>query len=227
MRTQDPANIRADFDKSLTDVENAFTASEASLPDDRTKKLIAEYLFVAAATLFEGFVSDLFVAYINRNSEKFRAYLIGKINIDTKDEYAKRSMDYIEKTMPHPTVERIREILDPSGYNVTFKTTDEMKESAGKWLANIDKTKFTSVSTQQCAIIDLVKAVRNFLAHRSQSADDTMQTALIATNLPAALRRGNKKVAEVGVYLRATKNNQCRLSHFLVELQGLAVKFCP
>jgi hypothetical protein len=122
MRTQDPTNIRNDFDASITDIATAFQAAEAGVQDEAAKKLIAEYLFVAAATLFEGFVSDLFVAYINRDSTRFREHLLGKMLLKTDDELAKRSVVHVEKTMPHLSVDKIRQILDPTGYNVTFAT---------------------------------------------------------------------------------------------------------
>ena len=226
MRTQDPANIRTDFDASLADVETAFNASEASVPNDAAKKLIAEFSFVAAATLSEGFLSDLFVAYINRNSEKFRAYLLGKMEIETKDDYAKRATQHVDRSMPHLSVEKIKDILDPTGYNVTFPTTDKMKEAAGKWLADADRVRFTSMSAQQCAMIDLIKSLRNFLAHRSQAADITMQGVLVAVDLPPELKRGNNNVADVA-HTCAIQNNQCRLLHCLVRIRDLAIQCCP
>jgi hypothetical protein len=227
MRTQDPANIRADFNAAIDDIEMAFNAAEANLQADGPKKLIVEYLFVAAAALFEGYVSDLFIAYINRNSEKFRAYLLGKLKVETSDDFAKRSVQFVETSMPHLSVDRIREVLDPTGYNVAFPTTDKMKEAAGRWLADAERTRFTGTSAQQCAVIDYIKAVRNFLAHRSQTADNNMQAALIAIDLPAELRRSNNNVNDVGAYLRALQNNQRRFGHAILQVRGLAAQFCP
>ena len=195
------ANIRTDFDNSINDINTAYTAAEAGVQGDAPKNLIAEYLFVAAATLFEGYVSDIFVAYINRNSERFRTHLLDKMAIETTDEIAKRSILHVEKSMPHLSVEKIRDILDPTGFNVTFPTTDKMKEAAGKWLVDVDKQKFTTTSAQQCAVIDFIKSVRNYLAHRSQTANNRMQEALAAIDLPAELRRANNNVNDVGSWL--------------------------
>ena len=74
MRTQDPTNIRTDFDAAINDVVTAFEAAEAKIEDDAPRKLLAEYAFVAAAALLEGFISDLFVAYINSDFERFRLH---------------------------------------------------------------------------------------------------------------------------------------------------------
>lgn len=227
MRTQDPANIHTDFDAAMVDVGTAFDAAEANVPDDASKKLLAEYAFVSAAALLEGFISDLFVAYINHDFERFRAHLLNRVTIDASDDYAKRAKDHMVTSMPNLNVEQIRNVLDPSAYNVTFPTTAKMKEAAGKWLAVADKQRFTNATAQQCAFIDFVKAMRNFLAHRSQASDNSMQESLVAPDLPAALKRNQNNVADVGAYLRALKDDQTRFKHFTDAVSNLAQQFCP
>lgn len=227
MRTQDSANIRTDFESAIADVETAVAASEQSVAADAAKKLIAEYAFVSMATLFEGFVSDLFVAYINRNSQRFRDHLLNLVSLEADDAYAKRAVPFVEKSMPHLAVDHIRSILDSRGYNITFPTTVQMKESAGTWLSDADKACFIGTTPQECSIIDLTKAIRNFLAHRSQSADTTMQAALVSAGLPAELRRAINNVADVGVYLRAIQNGDSRLRFLIQQLRAFGARLCP
>jgi hypothetical protein len=227
MRTQDPANIRADFDAAIGDIETAINAAEQAIHVDPARKLIAEYSFVSAATLFEGFISDLFVAYINRDSQRFRDHLLYHLNLQSDDEFAKRALPHVEKTMPHLSVEKIRGILDSNGYNVAFPTTDKMKESAGKWLADADKQRFTALTSEQCAVIALLKAIRNFLAHRSDSADIMMQDSLLSADLPANFKRMVNNVSDVGAYLRANQQGQSRLNLYLTYLKTLSAQLCP
>ena len=227
MRTQDPTNIRTDFDAAINDVVTAFEAAEAKIEDDAPRKLLAEYAFVAAAALLEGFISDLFVAYINSDFERFRSHLLNHISTEASDEYAKRANAHVSMSMPNLNVEQIRHVLDPTAFNVTFSTTDKMKEAAGKWLVDDHKIRFTNTTSQQCAVIDFTKAVRNFLAHRSQASDNSMQAALVALDLPADLKRNQNNVADVGKHLRATQNGQQRFKHFTDALKGLAQQFCP
>ena len=111
MRTQDPASIRPDFESAINDVEAAFVASEGSIPDDPNRKLIAEYLFVAMASLLEGFISDLVIAYINSNAQKFKEFFIKQMEIspkDEKDEQAQRAKKVIEMSMPHLTLKQAK-----------------------------------------------------------------------------------------------------------------------
>jgi hypothetical protein len=227
MRTQDPAVIRSDFLSSLIDIETAFKATQVGVADEQAKKLVAEYLFVATATLFEGYLSDLFVAYINRDSEKLRGFLISKISIDAEDEYARRAVKHVESSIPHLSVDRIKEILDPSGYNITFKTTAKMKEAAGTWLSDADKAHIVGVSAAECAVIDFIKAVRNYLAHRSEAARAKMDEALFATDLPDVFRRNANAVTDVGAYLLSRQSTLLRFEHALNQVRQLGAKFCP
>lgn len=227
MRTQNPANIRADFEAAINEVRSAVTAAEQAIGTDPPRKLVTEYSFVATAALFEGFVSDLVVAYINQNSQTFRNYLLGLISITATDEFAKRARQHVVTGMPHLTVEDIRKILDPSDYNVTFPTTGDMKAAAGRWLSPDDSDHFTATTAQHCAVIDLTKGVRNFLAHRSQAADTAMQAVLQAIDLPPELRRGQNCVQDVGAFLRAQQGGRSRFEHFIDLLSGLAQQFCP
>ncbi len=72
MRTKDPTSIRKDFVGALTDVRNTFNNAQGTSLAANQKKLVAEFCFLSAATLWEGFLGDIFVAYINRKSKKFR-----------------------------------------------------------------------------------------------------------------------------------------------------------
>ena len=68
MRTADPQNIKTDFLSGLQDVEDALDAVIASTVSVKSRNIIAEYSFLGAAILWEGFVSDLFVAFINKKT---------------------------------------------------------------------------------------------------------------------------------------------------------------
>ena len=227
MRTLDPANIRADFDSALADIGTSIATSEERIDTVPPRKLISEYAFVAAASLFEGFVSDLFVAYINRDFERFRTHILGQLKIETDDKYAKRAKQFVDTSMRHLTADQIRDTLDPSQFNVAFPTTGKMKESAGKWLSAADAARFANLTARQCAVIDFTKRVRNYLAHRSQSSENEMQTALVAIDLPAELTRGVSNISDVGAFLRATQGEQSRLLHFLDAQSDLAIQLCP
>ena len=229
MRTANPGNIKSDFLSALQDVSNSLT-SISSTPAGRSKDLLLEYLFLGASILLEGFISDLFVAYINRNPDAFAGYLTQRMSVDTEDDYAKRARKYASIDIAsHLTMEQIRSILDPRDWNIVFINSSDMKKKAGQWLRPPYKAYFNTLPSDTCAAIEATKAVRNFLAHRSRAAEDSMQKALLNARLPAPLRRGANKVHNVGSFLNSVPvaTTQRRSELYLAKIQSVANHLCP
>jgi len=230
MRTIDPQSIKTDYIPALGDVKTTFNAANASAIPANGKKLISEFSFLSAATLLEGFISDLFVAYINRDDSVFVGYLVGKMSIDASDEHSQRAKNFATISIgQHLSSADIRSVLDSRDYNITFANASEMKAGAGKWLADPYKNYFTAITASQSATLAAAKSIRNFLAHRSAASKSEMQTALIAPDLPAPLRRGLHHIRDVGSFLRSRPEPQTpyRLEQYLQDLQQIALTLCP
>lgn len=230
MRTIDPTSIRDDFLAALTDIRDTFAEAENSGMPVKGKKLVAEFSFLSAAILLEGFISDLFVAYINRDNSVFRSHLVGLMKIETADTNAKRALNLASiQIHQHLTAKEIRDVIDSKDWNVSFATIDAMKESAGKWLVNSYKTHFTSLSRAQVACLVATRQMRNFLAHRSKASKAEMQTALAGGDLHTSLRRGQHAIKDVGSFLRSrpTPQQPQRISQYVDALEALAQALCP
>jgi hypothetical protein len=228
MRTLDPKIIREDYLAGVIDVRTTWDAVLATGLSYDGKKLVAEYSFLAAAILLEGYISDLFTAYINQNDARFKTELINKMKIDTSDLHAKAATSFAAILIQgRLTQSEIRKIIDPRDFNITFVTTAEMKAAAGRWLATGYKNRFTSITGPQAAVMECIKAMRNFLAHRSTSARDTMQTALAKSNLPASLKRGGHEIHDVGSYLTAQSGGSTRIAQYLTYLESIGTVLCP
>lgn len=230
MRTADPTNIKTDFLSGLTDVEIVLAnVTGVPLPVS-SKNLIAEYSFLGASVLLEGYVSDLFVAYINKKSGPFVSALTGKMKVESDDSFAKRAISLATVDIAsHLTLDKIRNILDPKGWNVTFATSADMKAKAGTWLDAPYSAYFTGMSARHCALLEATKAIRNYLAHRSSASQATMQAALANADLTAGFMRGANQVHKVGSFLDSTPagSTKTRLQFYLSELKSIAVHLCP
>lgn len=230
MRTRDPSNIKADFLSGLQDVEEAYVSMAGASLSPTNSNLMAEYTFLGASVLLEGFISDLFIAYINRDNSTFVDYLTGHMKIDTDGAYAKRakSIASIDITS-HLSQDSIRSILDPNGYNVSFGSSADLKEKAGIWLAQPYQGYVQAITPVNSAVFEAFKAIRNFLAHRSTSAKKNMQDVLADSNLPQVLRRGQNQVHSVGYYLDSRPNYRDghRLENYLTESRNIADVLCP
>ncbi|WP_124180368.1 hypothetical protein [Pseudomonas aeruginosa] len=232
MRTADPQNIKADFLKGLRDVEDVLNGVSGTNLGVASKNLVVEYAFLGASILLEGFISDLFVAYINKKNEKFVGYLTSRMNISSDDSYARQAINNNHASVDigsHLTVEAIRNILDPKSYNITFPTAGEMKASANKWLSAPYDGQIAGISARHSSMLDAIKSIRNYLAHRSSYSSVTMQASLIGKNLPAQFKRNKKKVEKVGYFLESmgVGYKVRRVDFFISELRDIANQLCP
>jgi hypothetical protein len=102
-----------------------------------------------------------------------------------------------------------------------------MKEAAGTWLAEADRAHIVGIAAAECAVIDFVKAVRNYLAHRSEAVRAKMDEALFATDLPDVFRRNTNFVGDVGAYLLNTQSGKLRFEHIVNQVRQLGARLCP
>lgn len=230
MRTANPQSIKADFLAGLKDIEDAFADVAAKGVSPKTRLHVAEYSFLAASILLEGFVSDLFVVCINKRNGPFVDYLTSRMKIEAVDDHAKRAIPLASVDIEsHLTLEKIRQVLDPNSWNLTFSTAGDLKGKANQWLDDPYKANFNGLSNAHGALLEATKSVRNYLAHRSGASKVTMQAALINARLPAQFRRGTNRVHSVGSFLDSVPagGGQTRLAAYLTELRAIAGQLCP
>ena len=230
VRTIDPANIKSDFLSGIDDVRQTVNASEASNLALARKNFVYEFAFLSVATLLEGFISDLFVAYINRDPSKFKNQLVSQMIIETTDKYSRKATGFAQIAIAkHLSATEIRSVLDEREFNITFATVDAMKEGAGRWFVEPHRGYFTGLTTAHAAQLVAIKEMRDFLAHRSSASKREMQNALANQNLPLALRRGQHNINNVGSFLRARPTPQAnyRIQTYLDSLEALGNTLCP
>ena len=230
MRTANPDNIRNDFIAGLADIKDALIDVTNRGVAAKSRLHVVEYSYLAASILLEGFVSDLFVAYINKKNGPFVNHIVGKMRIEAADEIAKRAAQFATVDITsHLTLDKIRQILDPRDWNVSFTTTGDLKAKANLWLDAPFKNHFANLNAHHGALLEATKATRNYLAHRSGTAQKAMQLALVNPNLTQEFRRGANQVKSVGSFLDSTPpgQQQTRLNYYLSELNAIARQLCP
>jgi len=132
----------------------------------------------------------------------------------------------------------IESLLDGSGFNITFRSVPEWKTAAARDFTRTYSSRVTRIANtpEDACVLELVKAVRNFLAHESAQSRATLN-ACIATRPSSAqspgligasnagLVRGNgKRVLDVGVYLqgRAAQGMPRRVTVLTNRLETIA-----
>ncbi|NKK72494.1 hypothetical protein GFM13_19335 [Rhizobium leguminosarum bv. viciae] len=226
MRKINPVDVRQDFDRSLIDLIAFYTTVKSGLSLDKDQSFLAENTVLTAATLWEGFVNDLFIAYINRDTSQFIVHLDNAFEADRTPKQMQIANRFVTVTYPaHMTVKMITSLLDEVGNNVTFASYGEMKKGAKKYLAGANATRVSGLSNPRGALVNLWIALRNHIAHRSERSFKAMNEALAAGALHGTgLKRGVRDVRYVGAYLKAkpAHNLPPRVEIILNEMRAIA-----
>lgn len=226
MRKMDPTDVKGDFQTSLVTLNSFYTATSAALSLDSQRTFMTENTLMAAAVLWEGFISDLLVAYINRDATRFRMHLKDALEHGLTTKQATILERYAPLNIPtHLSKAEIQELVDRSGNNITFSNFGALIDQTKVWLVQADADKFKSRSAKEKAVVNALIAVRNHLAHRSERSHRAMnETLSLGVLQTTGLRRGQRNINHVGAYLKAIvpKKNVTRLEVFLAELHTLA-----
>lgn len=229
MRKVDPESVKSDFVSALTDLNSYFDdAAELLSKREGDLSTLSEQTMMSAAVLWEGFISDLIVAYINRDSSEFENWSTNILQESIKGQRAKSILtEYVTVNFPrHFTKSEIEILLDPNQRNLVFFNYSEMKKMTKKLLFSDHYQCFAAIDSRDGAVINAVIAVRNYLAHRSKSSKKRMNDALFSGGLTrTGLKRGINDIHKVGPYLKAVQTGQRRRVVIIMErLSAIAEK---
>ncbi len=211
-----------DFINALEEVKKLYEARGDSFTKAQTSGL-AEQSLMVASVLWEGYVGDLFVAYINRDSSMLLGWLRGRIETSVKAKFGSETWNHVRLAFPkHLNKDAIYGLLDPDDKNLTFSSAKKMVQKAEEALVDDHARVFRSLSKVDEAVIDATKAMRNFVAHRSESSKKVMNEALGDNNLPNCLRRGRQSIHNLGAHLKASHGGRPRIIVHLGELRRIA-----
>jgi hypothetical protein len=205
MRKINPADVKADFAAGVGDIWTYYAAANARLSSDKHKTILAETTFLAVCVLWEGFLSDLMIAYVNRDSTRFTQHL-KDVSADGRTTKQKTIFDlYGSMTIPaHISKPDIIKIVDENGNNITFSHYGDLIDCAKRWLTDTNSAGIRGVSGQNKAVINAAICLRNHIAHRSDRSLKAMNDALEKGALHGTgLKRGVNSVRHVGSYLKA------------------------
>ena len=226
MRKIKPDDVKKSFIQLISSVENFYSTAENVLSTDKDKTLLVEITFISSAVLWEGFLNDLFIAYINRDSTEFAAHL-GRSVGQSLEGKPKRIYDNFGRlSVPaHMDKATISNILDEQGQNITFRNYDEIQDRAKIWLSSNHRQGIEGLNAREKTTIDAWISIRNFIAHRSKSALDQMNDSLAKGALyNSGLRRGQNRVNRIGAYLKAKQSRGSRLQLFIRAMKATAEK---
>lgn len=232
MRKVRPQDVKQDFANFVAERLAYFQRVETALLGTQHEKrdisTLAETTLHAVYVAFECFLSDLFLAYMNRDFSQYQSTLIAKIASSNRDKFGQWAESRVSfARVAHMKVEQIESILDPESYNLTFKSVNVLKQRAAEWLAAPLRNGITGISEPDSRLIDCVHAIRNFIAHQSPNAKSLMNSALATVVQGNAcpnihLGRGAHDVHDIGAFLKSSMAGQRRVQRYADRLSAIA-----
>jgi hypothetical protein len=223
MRKINPADICDDFCGEITTLETFLTDSWSVVASSRDKSVLAELVFHRAYVAVESFLSAWIVGAINRDSSQFTSHRANSITQSITDKFSAWDTSQLTYAPPaHIAVADLQPLVDPDGLNVTFKSYEKLKTKCANWLAASYRTKVDLVPIERQKVVDAAKAIRNCVAHQSQSSFTEMNQQL--SSLPDSgicqhLRTNVNTVSKIGAHLKATAGGSTRVQLYLREFR--------
>jgi hypothetical protein len=231
MNKIDTKKIKADFSKRV-DAKKAWFDRMVLLNTGTASELIdlnilCESHLTSIYVEYECLVSDLFHGYINSDPKSYMSSIESKIKNSIKDKYSPWHASHTSFLPPkHINSVQLGTLLDPTDWNITFKDVDVMKMRAKEWLSSNHEKKFSSLSASDSALIDAAHALRNCIAHNSESSRKIMNSKIkaIITGvgcLNSGLEITTNGVSNMGKYLRANVNGLMRVVSYSNRIQAI------
>jgi hypothetical protein len=223
MRKINPADVCDDFRNEISALETFLTDSWNVAASSRDKSFLAELVFHRAYVAVESFLSAWIIGAINRDSSQFIANRTNAITQSLTSKFSAWDATQFTYSPPsHITVSDLQTLVDPDGWNITFKTYDKLKAKCAEWLTDPYKNKVDNVPVHRQKVIDAAKAVRNCIAHQSQSSFTDMNQqigGLPNTGVCRHLRTTVNSVTNVGSHLKAVAGTSTRVQLYLEEFR--------
>lgn len=225
MRTADPNACLQGFIQQVGESLDQYRQVEVLLAKASASaaisKAVAEDTAFRLGALWEVFQGRWHVAAISRDPQHFIKDVQDQLDRRVKDDWSRAVIGTLHPgslTVPsRPKMAQIEAILDPSGYNITFKDSQTWMESSALYHADLfkDRVKGIVSDPEAASLLDLLKKLRNTLAHGSIGSKAAFNRAcksrmggsreglVGASNDP--LRRDRNDVRDIGAYLRVRR----------------------
>lgn len=232
MRKVDPAGVRADFDAFASERLTHFSRLESVLAKTphgkRDLSILAETTLHSTYVAFEVFISDLLLAYINRNVSTYRTSVQADIHRVVRPKLGAGVAGMATFQLPkHIKLHDLENTIDPTGWNLTFKSVELMQAKFADWVDPAFGGGIAALTAPDTKLIDTARSIRNFTAHNSAGSkvimNDMLRNVSTGAACPnASLVRGVHKINDVGAYLKSVSNGNRRLVTYIQRLQSIA-----
>ena len=232
MRKVDPNDVRNAFVSDATDLNDYFGRLRRGLAgsshEKRDVSRLASTTFLSLYVRFENYLSDLFLAYLNRDFSTYQDWVKNRVDQSTAEKFGSWAGGRTAfSPVTHVAVAELESIVDPTGWSLTFGSASKIGDRATEWLAAGHRARVHSLTASDQDLIDTARSVRDFIAHRSPGSKKRMNVQLQVVNQHGGnphLARGPNAIHDEGAYLKAVTGGHRRLTTYSSRLQDIALK---
>jgi hypothetical protein len=208
-RTRDLRKIRDTFVATLDTGEQVWVEAAGTA----RRKTVAEDIFLRMVVSWEEFISEWFIGAVSHDATKFKATMEARLarwQADTLkgSSYERYSVAFRAPILAigkNPTVDTVRELVDPGEGNIEFRSCEDLLRRSADLLVPTYTGRVGAVDGAGGGeIIDAALAIRNVLAHRSIRA----------------VRTVNERVTAFPSYPRAAQEDHVEGRHRYIPLRG-------
>src|ERR1043165_5204794 len=230
MRKSDPSKICSNFIQEIERLkaflDETYELYNTSNRKDKHQSEICELAFYRAYVEFESFLSDYFIAAINRKHGKFYATAQTKVKQSIESKFGTFLKDKLKfESVKNLTLLQVETLIDSDGKNLTFKTSEEIENRAIDYLENPFANRVKSVDSCTLVIIDAARSIRNCIAHKSKSSFGEMNTQLKNLDQSVCSNQLNTKInstRNIGAYLKIKISSGKRIDEYFKAFIGYA-----
>jgi hypothetical protein len=232
MRKVRPQDVRDDFDhlvsERLAHLDRVEIRLVGTPNEKRDLSILSETTLHSSYVAFECFLSDLLLAYINRDFSQYQINLGTKVDASVTAKFGTWAAGRMSfNSVKHITLQQLESMLDPDSYNLTFKDVAALKQRFHDWVAAPHKNAVVSLNDSDTRLINCAHSIRNFIAHRSKNAKKLMNDHLAAVSTGptcpnANLARGVREINDIGSYLKTKVTGTRRIKTYIMRLKAIA-----
>ena len=231
MRKVKPTDVKSSFQARVTEKKTFFLRQETSLEgtahEMKDLSLLSEMIFHSLYVEFECFISDLVLAYINRDPSAYQSDLLARVKSSVLSKFDNWTASRLTlKTEKNIKIDEIEQLIDPSEFNVTFKDVNVLKSKVNRWICPAYSAGIVGISAADARLIDTTHSIRDFIAHQSAHSKTNMNNMLRTVDggnsCPNAGLGCTQNIHNVGSFLKVSVSNQRRVLHYADRLLSIA-----
>lgn len=225
MSIKEPQSVKKFFEKSLDDALVFYKNISGKLEKKDEKGRLAAQTLMSVATIWECFLNDIIISYIVMDPENFFKYAQEKYERDITKSQENIKKHFVTSIKPKKiSLEFITDVLDYNRRNISYAKVSVLKKEASKLISSEYVKGIRGIRQHDVAVIDLLRALRNFIAHGSDSSFDTLQKAVKNSHLDRyKLRRMKYDVNDNYYYLIAKMDRKCRVEKIISLIKDIGV----